>query len=392
MDDIELTSTQPPDDTGTDTLRRYKYQAALAFRYCLDCVLDDGVQCVIMEHFEDFIVQFDDRWDFIQVKTRNPNLGAWTLSSAASGLKSLYRTYEALKEIKSLGAFRLALMLEGAVKSGDLLEEFVAQSNDKSKEVIEKTSRILDINEDEARDFVAFVLVMPQSTNRQSIHHVNKGLLNIVAPDMNGREVAAIYNRTLDEILAAMSADRLRQGVYEFLERPESITPEVAAQIHAKRLDSLRLNSYMGSITSSSSPLLRSFTDDGEDSLSALVKKLVAARATENIVKRAKMLRANASHRQMELAASNIYWDFEQRLEDVCERIGTLNDTVVALHADKDRPGVEAWNDMLNRLMNSSIAQSVDPNKVFLQDAYLLMGLNCEIADQCFTDWGVHIA
>jgi hypothetical protein len=283
-------------------------------------------------------------------------------------------------------------MLEGAVKSGDLLEEFVLQSKEKSKEAIEKISSILDANEEDARAFVAFVQVMPQSTSRDSIHHVNKGMLNIAVPDMTGREVAAIYMSALDDILAAMSADRLRQGIYEFLEQPESMRTEVAVHIQAKRLDRTRLNMYMNSISSYSSPLLRCFTDDGEDGLSVLVKKLIAARATEKIVQRAKMLRANATSRQMELAASNIYWDFEERIEDVCERIGTLNDTVVALHEDKDRPAVEAWNDMLNRLMDPAVAQSIDPNKVFKQDAFLLMGLNCEIADQCFTDWGVKIA
>ena len=79
----------PPDDTGTDTLKRYRYQAQLALPFCLACARKERVRSVIMEHFEDIVVEYDDYWHFIQVKTRNSNLGQWTLTAAMDGLKSL---------------------------------------------------------------------------------------------------------------------------------------------------------------------------------------------------------------------------------------------------------------------------------------------------------------
>ncbi len=389
---VDLFFTPPPDNTGTDTLIRYKYQAALAFRYCLACVLGEDVRCVIMEHFEDFIVQYSDRWDFLQVKTRNPDLGAWTVANAAGGIESLYRTYSALKEIGKVNGFRLQLLLEGAIKAGDILKELTTCESDRSKDLVDRVGDILNVSLDEVARFLAFVQVVPVPISRESVHDVNKGMLSLAAPDMKGREIATIYIRVLDDILAAMSADRDRQGIYRFIREPESAEVELAAQVRAKRIDHTRLNAYMGRVTSGTSPLLKRFTDDGNDRISILVKKLLVARATESIVKRAIMLRANATSKQIELASSKLYWDFEPKLEDVRERIGTLNDSVVALHLDKDRPAVDAWNDLLNRLMNPEVAQNIDPNGLFDGDPFLLMGLNCDIADQCFTDWGVKLA
>lgn len=389
---VDLLSSPPPDNTGTDTLIRFKYQAALAFRYCLACALGEGVSCVIMEHFEDFIVQYDSRWDFLQVKTRNPNLGAWTIASASGGIKSLYRTYAALKEKGKVDGFRLQLLLEGVVKADDMLNELTTCGSDRSAQLINRVGDMMNISLDEVTRFLAFVQVVQQSSSRESIHDVNKGMLSLAAPDMKGREIAAIYTRSLDDILAAMSADRIRQEIYRFILEPGSAEAELADQVRAKRIDRTRLNAYMGRITSGTSPLLKQFTGDSNERISTLVKKLLAARATESIVKRAISLRANATSKQIEIASSNLYWDFEPKLEDIRQRIGILNDSIVSLHLDKDCPAVDAWNDLLSRLMNSEVAQNIDPNGLFERDPFLLMGLNCDIADQCFTDWGVKLA
>src|SRR5574341_294040 len=109
-----LLDMTPPDNTGPDTLRRYRYQAQLVVPYCLDCVTNGKVMSVLMEHFEDIVIEYQDVWHFVQVKTRNQNLGPWKLSDALDGIKSLWRTYQSIHQIKSIKA-SYALFLEGAI-------------------------------------------------------------------------------------------------------------------------------------------------------------------------------------------------------------------------------------------------------------------------------------
>ena len=47
------TDLTPPDDSGTDAFTRFRYQAHVAFRFCLRCYFDQGVTAVVAEHFED---------------------------------------------------------------------------------------------------------------------------------------------------------------------------------------------------------------------------------------------------------------------------------------------------------------------------------------------------
>src|SRR5215813_11649551 len=87
-------NTAPPNDTGTDTLKRYRYQGQLAVPFCLECALGGSIRSVIMEHYEDIVIEYIDHWRFIQVKTRDTRYGPWKLSDALDGLKSLHRTYQ----------------------------------------------------------------------------------------------------------------------------------------------------------------------------------------------------------------------------------------------------------------------------------------------------------
>ncbi len=57
---FDLVNTAPPENTGADTFRRYRYQAEIAFPYCLSCLTVDGANSVIMEHFEDMVVEYNN--------------------------------------------------------------------------------------------------------------------------------------------------------------------------------------------------------------------------------------------------------------------------------------------------------------------------------------------
>src|SRR5258707_3366351 len=106
----------PPDNTGSVTLDRFGYQARTAVRFCIACA-SGVIKRVYLEHYEDIVVEYSDRWIFIQVKTRESHLLPWTLKDAEKGLKSLYRTFT---NVSATNAEYL-LYLEGGVKRDDLL-------------------------------------------------------------------------------------------------------------------------------------------------------------------------------------------------------------------------------------------------------------------------------
>src|ERR671919_692299 len=93
-------SVTPPDDTGSDTFRRFRYQAEVAFPFCLDTALIGNVISVIPEHLEDLAIEFaDGSWRIIQIKTRDPGQAPWTLATLLGGdggaFRSLLRTHRA---------------------------------------------------------------------------------------------------------------------------------------------------------------------------------------------------------------------------------------------------------------------------------------------------------
>jgi hypothetical protein len=107
-----------------------------------------------MEHFEDVLIQYRDYWHLIQIKTRDPELGPWKLSDAigeSGGIKSLYRTFEALRT----QPIKLSLHLEGAIKRGDLLSNLENSSyNPREEKLVERVATALGIDADTCKQFL----------------------------------------------------------------------------------------------------------------------------------------------------------------------------------------------------------------------------------------------
>lgn len=70
----------PGEDSGSETLGRYRYQAEVAARDCLAMLTEDGIDFVVCEWHEDFVVAFTDgAVELVSVKHREENQGTWTL-------------------------------------------------------------------------------------------------------------------------------------------------------------------------------------------------------------------------------------------------------------------------------------------------------------------------
>lgn len=375
----------PPDDTGTDTLKRFRYQAQLALPFCLACARKEKVRSVIMEHFEDIVVEYDDYWHFIQVKTRNADLGQWTLTAAMDGLKSLYRAFT---ETSSLVA-KYSLFIEGAISAKDDLNALTHSKRGMSDELLQKVAKKLKIEDSECNTFLKAVTVHPNQPPRAHVTSHNIHLMGQVSASTSTCEIESLEEKLTDEILRAMSCDRLDNLLYHYIAKVEELEDEIKAKVDAKRLTASNIVDILGSLTSGDYPLLLRITDLNEPSPTNLEKKLIAGGATERIIIDAKTLRANASIREAEILSSG-FLNQEDRITDVQIRIQTLTNSIVEEHDESEKPAKIIWRTVLNELTQKK--ESVDPHRIYKQDPYLLLGAVCGISDECRIDWGVKIA
>lgn len=374
---------EPPDDTGTDTLKRFRYQAQLALPFCLACARKEKVRSVIMEHFEDIVVEYDDYWHFIQVKTRNEDRGQWKLADAIDGLKSLYRTFNKTSHLKA----KYSLFIEGSISANDSLKA-LTHSKDISDALVEKVSQKLDIEDSESRAFLKAVTVHPNQPSRLHITSHNIYLMGQVSASTSTCEINSLEEKLTDEILRAMSCDRLDNLLYHYIAKVEGLEDGIRARVDAKRLTANNITDIIGSLISGDYPLLLRITDLNAPTPTKLEKKLIAGGATERIIKNAKELRANASIREAEILSSGFF--MEEKFVDVQVRLETLANSVVERFEDVDKPAKTIWLELRKEITQT--VSSVDPNRIYKQDPFLLLGATCGLSDECRIDWGVKIA
>ncbi len=381
----------PSDNTGTDTFIRYRYQAQLIAPYCLECVANGTVVSVLAEHFEDIVIEFRDRWHFVQVKTRNQNLGPWKLSDAIDGLKSLRRTYTCVNPHKTINA-SYALFLEGAIAKDDMLNELASLdsgsstvSDDHNPKLIKKVMDELKITEPDCKAFLAKVSVQANQPTRQDVAARNIRMLAQMATSASSEEVELGYDRLVNRILKAMAGDRLGSDLPVFVVNPDA--PEIAPKVVGKRLTRSTMRDLLGSLAYGPSLLLHRLVVSTAVRPTNLEMKLLAAGAENKTIEDAKMLRANASMREAELLAAN-YEDHQ--LVDVRNRLSVVANSVIQKYAKDARPALNAYSELLLTLMDK--AANCDPNLIFRQDPMFLLGEVCVLADECTIDWGVPLA
>jgi len=150
----------PPDDAGRDAYARFGYQAHIAFAYCLRCYCCDDVVSIHAEHFEDLMVTFTDRVRFVGIKTRDLELGPWTLNDLlnSGAFKSLLRTRRAIPS-SDQRRFEFEIRLEGPLRRGNLIEGLLERPIPNT--VVSKCAASLGIGADECRTFLEGVVLRP---------------------------------------------------------------------------------------------------------------------------------------------------------------------------------------------------------------------------------------
>lgn len=374
---------KPPDDTGSDTLNRYRYQAVIALQYCIKCATEDSAISVFVEYFEDIVVEYENEWHFIQVKSRDRSRSKWTLNSAINGIRSLYRAYCNARTNNN----KYILMVEGVISARDDILTKLQPTNDSKlseeekndiKKKLEKEidSEIVDID-----NFVKNLVFRPSLPTRERIDdHVIRQLASKTNNVSHG-EIEAIYENAVGEIINAMSQTSKEDTSYD----PSAIKNYEEAK-ESKKFNEDRIMGLIGSILNGPYPLLKRELDVTRGYPTNLEKKLLASGARQSTVKSAKNLRSNAYRRAER--AKILGYSLEE-LEDVDFRVEVRVNTVVQKHHREEYPIDNIWGEALDTLSRNK--NVVDQNGVYRSDPDLLLGVACELSDQCKINWGVEI-
>jgi hypothetical protein len=381
---MDVAKIRPPDDSGSDSFARFCYQSHIAFLFCLDCALDGSVKSVVLEHIEDIAVQGIDSWRFIQVKTRNANLGPWTLGDL---VKQGGAMWSALRSHKALGDLpvTIEIFLEGPVKRGDLIELIGTPEAGNDPKLSAKLRESLKISCEECDALLARLRLKAELPSRDSIISQNIHTLGDHAPHMTQSALRSVYLEVIGRIHGAMAQDPLEPRWVDVVLGRGSVEKDVEDSFNAKRLTRDDLKSLIAPIQGPVRPLLRRLLGSEQGSISPLERKLLAGGAPDPIVKSAKSLRANASVREYQFLSASIA-DAAPVLEDVRERLRITVEASIAFHQGDEKPAISIWHELVNRLPGQ--AATLDTNAVFSQDPFLLLGEICQISDLCLVDWG----
>ncbi|MDQ6878390.1 MAG: DUF4297 domain-containing protein [Candidatus Dormibacteraeota bacterium] len=374
----------PPDDSGTDAMTRFRYQAHVTFRFCLACYFEQGVLAVTPEHFEDVLVEATTELRFVQIKTRNADRGPWKfrhLMDDGGALRSLLRTHRALAGFSDGRAIVYDIRLEGALERSDPIHRLARSEDQPDDSMCQTCATRLGCDLAEAGALLGRVIVHAYEPPRDLIEDRNLRDLGRAAGHLSANELKAIYDAAISLIDGAMHAELLSDVWPLAVLETNSVQQELADRVAAKRIDRARLAPILGRLEGSDRALLSFITDPDRLRATDLERKMLAAGASAPLVAHAKQVRAQAAHRMLEFRASSLL-DVDRLLADLEFRLLSVAKTAAATTQGVS-PAI--WAAIETRL----IAQpgDHDPRRILSQEPLLLLGAICQYSDECKFAW-----
>lgn len=202
----DLDALVSPDDHGSDTFARYKYQAHVTFPYVLELVTGEKVTDLFTEHVEDIAVLKSGTWRFLQVKSRNAERGPWTFSDVldSGAFHSLWRAYQT-----AAGTFEAAyeICVEGTLRKDDPLQS-LADGNGLDDPSLARVAAKFGATAEDVRPFADRVQ-MRFLPSLDAVAAQNISLLIRKAPGVAGGDIEQTYLAAIATIESAMTANRL---------------------------------------------------------------------------------------------------------------------------------------------------------------------------------------
>jgi hypothetical protein len=202
---------------------------------------------------------------------------------------------------------------------------------------------------------------------------------------MSANALKEIYDSAIKLLETAMTAQLLADRWPLAIVVASTREDALAGAAQAKRLDRSALDEAFGPLEGSDTPLLVGEIDASLLRATGLERKLVAAGASENVLRRTKDLRARAGRRLEEVRAARRR-GVDDQLEDLNNRLLTVAEAVTG-SINTDRAANAIWLALLVQLMATPGA--CDPLHLLAQDSMLLAGQVCQLSDECRFEWGV---
>lgn len=209
-----------PDNTGTETEKRFAFQAHVAVRYAIEMLGGYPVDNVTCEHIEDVVVArtvgtphggSTTLWDFQQVKSREHDK-PWTLLQIgdSKALRSLLRTDRVLRQAFSEGSdlnYRLTVAIEGKLAAGEPSFRDIARSGGKRESRIRAGlgSKLEDLDADpgELSDFLSRVHI-DELPLRGELERDNRDALAGLSEHLTVAEIRHLHQTLFDLVRSAM--------------------------------------------------------------------------------------------------------------------------------------------------------------------------------------------
>jgi Cap4 dsDNA endonuclease len=381
-----LDQVPDPDDSGTDTTQRYRYQAEAAFSDCLNLGLFGTVLSITPERMEDLLIEEANRWRFVQIKTRDPGLNAFTfaeLLGEKGALRSIRRTHDALSDFDDGRDIRYEIWLERGAKNGNAIQRLLMPGRTGADDdMVSLCAKRLEVDETFAEAMLDRCYVRAPLPSRDLIRDRNIRNLQRYNPDVSAGATVAIYEEVIGLVETAMRAELLRDDFPYCVMEPDGLEEALAQKVAGKRLEPESVAGVLEPLKDGNSAVLEQIIDPDQLAATELDRKLVAAGVTDAVRRDAKMLRANASRRIYELSTGLA--DPESAFEDLDARALVLANAVAG-SVDSSPPGPVVYDRLLNRLGESPAV--VDPKGLLDQDPMFLMGRVCDLSDKCRFGW-----
>lgn len=384
-------AAQHAGDSGSQTFERYRWQAKMALLSWLLCLTakDDRPLAVICEYLEDVVVCGPHDFLFAQLKTRDR--GSWSdrkVCEDKGALHSLCRTFGALAGMTRTPAARFEMRLEGAVASTKSTAEFFADPRTADAATRRKLIEF-GVNKTSIDSFLGALTIRPNQPPRGHIDAVILQTIGATWPSMSDPERIALSLKLLSHVELAQEGNR-----------PFSVAPgkELMARLH--ELCDGRHESLDGRVLTADDlaeltpPLPGTPSSDlmeraARGEASALELKLRAAGASEGVVTKALLLRAESETRRQEVLAEDdgdaqlLRIDvgllmLAQASADQAALLGGSNPSIAA------RPADYVFNDLLS---NPQSLLAIDVKQTFDGRFDFVLGYLCHLSDSCRFPW-----
>lgn len=379
----------PGDQTGTETLGRYVYQCKVALQKWLQTLdMSEGAR-VLCEFVDDIATDTGHVIEFAQVKTRDR--GAWSASkvlAAGGGIDALIRSYNHAKAAGVVSDARFELILEGPEGDGQDTRAFFedpTSATTKQRAALAK----LGLAAADVADFLERLTITPQFYSRHSIDAVGKNLLTSIVGG-HSSDIADLYDALLKRVVDAHlglagSADPANPSV---LKPPSDSDADGVVQQHELTREVLvGLLPPVPALAEEQRRLLEA-ANGGALAMTALEFKLVVAGAGQTTIDRAKS-RRSAAVVAIELRRGQ--GSFDAGLEALGDRVlehaeaVTMDISALAPTVERRTRPADA---VYGRLVQQRAALGgLDSNGLLDGDGDLVLGLLCDLSDQCRFPW-----